>query len=295
MAVACVTRRYPLSSGCARLANHQWVHRAAGAGRGDVWAHVPGGQVLASLDDYIGRAAFFVGDLDRKITTLCRRIIRPGDTALDIGANIGLVTLLMSRLVGGAGRVHAFDPNPRMQTALSMMIERNGLANVSLHPFALGAEAGELELCIPQGNAGSASLVRRYEHLGFERCMVPVRTLSSVLDAAGVDKIRMIKIDVEGFEAEVLRGAESLLSRRVPDAVLFEFNVSTASSLREEPLFRLLDESGYGFFAIPASLFKTRVLRFDHRHGGALPGHDLLAAPRGPRYEELAVRLGATG
>jgi hypothetical protein len=71
MAVACVTRRYPLSSGCARLANHQWVHRAAGAGRGDVWAHVPGGQVLASLDDYIGRAAFFVGDLDRKITTLC--------------------------------------------------------------------------------------------------------------------------------------------------------------------------------------------------------------------------------
>ena len=120
-----------------------------------------GGTLLAPLDDYVGRAAYYVGDLDRKITWLCGQIVQPGDTVLDVGANIGLVTLWLSHLVGPQGRVHAFEPQPDLQDLLQQTLERNDTKNVSLHRFALGSQPGEMELCIPDGNASRPSLVRK--------------------------------------------------------------------------------------------------------------------------------------
>jgi len=293
-AVAAVTRRYPLVSGCGTLSNSMLLHRLAGPGSGTVWARVPGGEVLASLNDYVGRAAFYAGDLDKKISRLCRRIVRPGDTVLDIGANIGMVTLLLSRLVGPAGRVHSFEPNPRMQQAVTAMVQRNGLANVTLHPVALGSEDGELELRIPYGNIGAASLIRTFEGSSqLERCQVPVRTLSGIVEASGIKAIRLIKIDVEGFESEVFRGAEDLLARQVPDAILFELDARTTSSWAREPLVELLAAHGYGFLAIPRSMFRATVQRVELGTTMDLPGHDVLAAPMGRRYDELAISLGA--
>lgn len=292
-AVACLTRLYPLASGCANLANHGWVQRLAGSPSGRSWARVPGGEVLASLDDYVGRAAFYVGDLDRKLTMVCRRLLRPGDTVLDIGANIGLVSLLASRLVGPQGRVHAFEPNPKMQDALTQMIQRNALGNVALHRFALGEQDGELELTIPQGNAGAASLVRTYGNLPSEHCKVPVHRLDDVLERVGLDAMRLVKIDVEGFEPEVFRGAPRLLSNQRADAILFEFNERGGGQPAEQPIFQLLMDAGYRFLAIPKSLFGVHARRFDVAGGEALPGHDVVACPAGERYEDIAARLGA--
>ena len=69
--------------------------------------------VLTPLDDYTGRSTYFVGDIDPTISKLCRMLLRPGDVAFDIGANIGVVTTLMARLVGATGRVR-----PSSQTRL---------------------------------------------------------------------------------------------------------------------------------------------------------------------------------
>ena len=87
------------------------------------------------LDDFAGRAAYYVGDLDRKLTGIMRRIVRPGDRVLDIGANLGIVTLPMAMAVGERGAVHAFEPNPVMQEHLERSLRRNGLNNVRLHPW----------------------------------------------------------------------------------------------------------------------------------------------------------------
>ena len=96
---AAVTRCYPFFSGCGSLANSGFIKLMSGAQGGKVWCRVPGGEVLADLDDYVGRSAFFVGDLDRKISWICKQIVREGDTVLDIGANIGMVAILLRVMV----------------------------------------------------------------------------------------------------------------------------------------------------------------------------------------------------
>jgi FkbM family methyltransferase len=174
------------------------------------------------------------------------------------------------------------------------MVEHNQLENVALHPIALGATESELELRIPRGNAGGASLVRSLHTADFDRCVVPVRTLSSIAATSGIEQVRLIKIDVEGFEPEVFQGSQDLLSRQVPDAILFELNLRTTSTLKEEPVIKLLAKSGYRFLAIPKALFRTRVQPFDVDATNELPGHDVLAIARDQRHDEICARVGAT-
>lgn len=139
--IARITRAYPLYSGCGSLANSSFFKWLSGFSTDQSWSRVPGGEVLASLDDYVGRAAFFFGNLDRKITWICARIVRPGDTVLDIGANIGIVSVWLSTLVGASGMVHAFEPSPKLQRVLRDTLIHNQLSNVLLHPVAF-REAG---------------------------------------------------------------------------------------------------------------------------------------------------------
>ena len=102
--LATLLRRYPLYSGAGTLANSKLVATLAGTSHESVWCPTSGGDVLAPLHDYVGRAAYYCGDLDPKISWVCKKLVNPGDTVCDIGANIGIVTLLLSRLVGNAGK-----------------------------------------------------------------------------------------------------------------------------------------------------------------------------------------------
>ena len=285
--VSAVTRRYPFYSGCGSLANHRLIDLLAGASSDMPWASVPGGEVLAPLNDYVGRAAFYVGDLDRKLSWICRKLIRPGDTVLDIGANIGIVTVLMARLAGQDGRVHSFEPNPRLVQRLHQVVERNCLSNVTVHPIALGRQAGILELHIPADNAGAGSLVRNRSRDNCEIVQVSVKALSSVMNA---QPVRLIKIDVEGFEMDVFHGADALL-RAQPGAILFELNESIDAPPREVPLIKLLLEYGYTFVTIPKSLIRMRLEPFDPTIADRLIGHDFLAVARGHQYRDIRKQL----
>ena len=223
------------------------------------WCRVPGGEVLADLNDYIGRSAYFVGELDRKITWICKQIVREGDTVLDIGANIGMVTVLLSDLVGKNGHVHSFEPNPSLLDGLRQTVSRNKITNVTLHPVALGSKPGTLELMVPSHNKGAGSLVR---YKGQENCAainVPVVTLDEICKNEQISSIRLIKIDVEGFETEVFLGAQQLLSTIQPDAILFELNWRTERQFNEEALIKLLHGHGYDFFDIPKSIFRMKL------------------------------------
>ena len=181
-----------------------------------------GNYVLAPLDDYMGRAIYYSGDLDRKITWVCSRLVRPGDTVLDIGANLGLVTLILSSLVGETGQVHAFEPIPALQENIVRSAEKNGVSNITVHRMALGNETRMQELSVPPGHAGRASFVSERQNAQDTKIAVPVERLSTVLARESIGAIRLIKIDVEGFEAEVLRGAIECFSKTPPDAIVFE-------------------------------------------------------------------------
>ena len=199
--LAAISRGYPLFSGGASITNSSWFTSWSGSGHGRrAWARVPGGVVNSALDDYVGRACFYVGDLDPKLTWVCKRLIGAGDTVVDIGANIGLMSVLFAKFVGAKGVVHAFEPNPLLQDVLVETFERNRATSVRLHRMALGEEPGVLELCAPSDNAGQGSLVFHKNRADSRRYTVPVRTLSDVLGEAKTQKVRLIKIDFEGFE-----------------------------------------------------------------------------------------------
>jgi FkbM family methyltransferase len=292
--VASLTRLYPFYSGCGTFANKPFIQKIAGTSNDCVWSKVPGGEILAPLNDYVGRAAFYVGDLDRKITWICEQVVRPGDTVLDIGANIGMVTLWLSTLVGKSGKVHAFEPNPELQKILAEMLNYNQVSNVRLHPVALGAEQSSLELRIPKVNAGAASLIRNRDLMDCDAVTVPVRTLSEIVNEEGIKSIRLIKIDVEGFEPEVFKGGQEVLSKIRPEAILFELNEKLEGSVRDQPVIKLLSDFGYGFFSVPRCLFKMHLECFDPNTSTVLNGNDFLAAPKGECYENIAKLVNAS-
>lgn len=292
--VANLTRLYPFYSGCGTFVNKPFIQKLAGISSDCAWSHVSGGEVLAPLNDYIGRAAFYVGDLDRKITWVCGQIVRPGDTVLDIGANIGMVTLWLSELVGKSGKVHAFEPNPELLKLIEETLNHNQVSNVCLHPVALGAKPDSLELRIPKVNAGAASLIRNRDLIDCDVLKVPVRPLSEIVDEEGIKSIRLIKIDVEGFEAEVFKGGQEVLSKIRPEAILFELNEKLEGSVRDQPVIKILSDLGYGFFSIPRCFFRMRLEYFDPNVSDTLNGHDLLAVPKGECYENIAKLVNAS-
>ncbi|ODS24703.1 hypothetical protein AB835_02185 [Candidatus Endobugula sertula] len=283
-----ITRRYPFYSGCASVANSTLVRVIGGRESGSVWSKVSGGEVLADLDDYVGRAAFFMGDLDRKITWISRQIIREGDTVFDIGANIGIVTVTLSDLVGSTGVVHSFEPNPLLAKQLLETIEHNQSTNIKLHPVALGAKKDTLELVVPKGNRGAASLVRNAVGDHCDKVEVQVAVLDELCQQEQIQAVRLVKIDVEGYEADVLAGASQLLSTIQPDAILFELNERTSDQLLEEPVMQLLQGHGYGFFIIPKNIMRMKLYPLNENIHRDDVGHDFLAVPKGEKFNEIA-------
>ena len=289
VAVASVTRRYPLLSGCASIANSPWLMKVAPPnGSERVWAAVPGGEVYVSLDDFVGRSAYFFGDLDPKLTWICKRLVGRGDTVLDIGANLGVMTTLLSRLVGPTGQVHAFEPNPVLQAALDQTLARNKAANVKLHRLALGSKDGTLELCVPPGNAGQGSFIYHRDHADATRFEVPVRRLSSVLEDEKVAAIKLVKIDVEGFEADVLLGAEEFFQRVRPAAILFEMNDRVSRESSHPPVIQVLERLGYAFLAVPRRLLRMGLRVYRPGDATGVAGHDVVALPAGAEFERLS-------
>lgn len=283
-----ITQFYPFYSGCGSFANSTLLKKLSGYDESSYWTKVKGGFIFASLTDYVGRAAFFVGDLDRKITWICERIVRDGDIVLDIGANIGLITVLMSDLVGKNGHVHSFEPNPNLVQQLNETKQKNGIDNLKIHPFALGANQETLELIVPKGNKGAASLLRNSEiENNCETFKVSVKTLDSIIHEENIDSIRLIKIDVEGFEKLVFDGAEFLLETIRPDAILFELNEFTGNNVLNDPIFNLFKNYNYEFFTIPKSILQMKLKKIDSVINPQDVGHDFLACPK-EKTEEIS-------
>jgi FkbM family methyltransferase len=289
--VAKLLRHYPLYSGAGTLANSQLVTRIAGTSHESAWCPTAGGEVLAPLHDYIGRAAYYCGDLDPKVTWICRRLVMPGDTAVDIGANIGLVTMLLSRLVGDAGNVFAFEPNPPSFKALSAAVARNRATNVELQRCALGSQSEERDLSIPTENAGAASLSPAASTNRGSTTRVSVRTLDEFVAERGISRIQFMKIDVEGFESEVLRGGKRALESIHPEAILFEMNERFTEPMIKHPVFDILAGLEYSFFSLPKAIWRIRAHAFDPRHTTKIPGHDVIAIAAGERLKSAAARL----
>lgn len=158
------------------------------------------------------------------------RHVRSGSTALDVGAHIGSITVPMARLVGPAGRVYAFEPQRRIYRELVHNLRLNELAQAVPLRYAVGAESAIIEMDPVTAHDGRVAVGK-----GGDRA--ELRTL----DSFGFTDVSLIKIDVEGFELEVLRGAEALIERERPILIL-EIREEDAA---RDAAFRKLGELGY--------------------------------------------------
>ena len=130
--------------------------------------------------------------------------LRPGDLVIDAGANIGSLALLAARIVGPGGHVTAFEPHPRIFGFLLGNIKLNGFGWIEARQMALGREAGEARM--------TDSLYDDQNRISADgSVLVPSARLDAVID--GTEPIALLKVDVEGLEWDVLRGAEGLLGR----------------------------------------------------------------------------------
>lgn len=153
-------------------------------------------------------------------TLLTQRLILPGDTVVDIGANIGYYTLQFARLVGEKGRVYAFEPDPRNFALLEQNVWQNGYKNVTLVRAAVTERSGVSQLHINTENRGDHRL---YEsEPGRHSIEVETVSLDEYL-GPGNESLSLVKIDVQGAEAGVLGGMKRLVAENRVGRVITEF------------------------------------------------------------------------
>lgn len=206
---------------------------------------------------------------------LLERLLRPGMTVFDVGANHGLFSLEAAHLIGPSGRVHAFEPAPSTRDLLRRNLEGNDATRVvRIVPSAVGGAPGTARLRIHRDLSGlntlaGSDIVWNHQRLRADDLVdVPVTTLDDHAEAERIERIDFLKIDVEGFELAVLRGASRLLSEQRVGWIMVEVGDVTCANARVDPadIPRLLDEHGYLLHAItPEGTLGARVRAFpDH-------------------------------
>lgn len=195
-----------------------------------VEVRTPGGTMIVDTRDSIGRVLAIAGEWEPHVTQAFRRRLAPGDVCVDVGAHVGYYTLLASKLVGRHGHVYAFEPSPRTFPQLEANLARNEAANVTAVNVAAGAGEGSAVLYeAPSHSSGASSLSAQMlesPDVGRAEDYAPVQVRVGAVDALvpreAFGRVRLIKVDVEGYEVEALGGIEGLLAEGAPVSLIVE-------------------------------------------------------------------------
>jgi FkbM family methyltransferase len=193
------------------LRNRRTVRVLGGLGAGGRIRYVPGDTLLSAV----------VGRWEPWAQRAMRRLVRRGDTCWDVGANAGTHALALSRLVGPSGSVFAVEPHPRSFALLCENVRLNRARNVTALRLAAGSVDGAATLRSPLGTPGSRLLASLRRETGDESVEVVTRRLDDLREEGALAPPRFVKVDVEGFDAEVLEGMSETL-RAFRPALLVE-------------------------------------------------------------------------
>lgn len=218
---------------------------------------------------------YYSGEYEPATFAFLRDRLRPGNTALDVGAHIGLFSVLMARLVAPAGRVISFEPTPSTRRVLAETVRLNGCGEyVQIRAEAMSAVSGSAPFrssMVPGCN--SNSLVGASDEHG--AIQVPTISLDELVDRERLS-VSLIKIDVEGAELHVLRGAARTLAQQRPavSLALHPLGIRAAGGSLNE-IWQLLAECRLGVFhqgsAVAPDWFLSQSGLFDVQ---LLPAHN---------------------
>jgi len=211
---------------------------------GERTAEVFGYNISVDLSDYIQRS-IYLNAFEPRESALVRDYLKPGMTFVDVGANVGYFTLMAASLVGVRGAVVAFEPSPYAFDRLARTIEGNQLPQVRAIQAALSDTSGTLQIYVPKlpGNHTPTMVAND----GGDPIDVATHRLDECLVDLGIDRVDLMKIDVEGFEPNVLRGAKSYLEHGKINAILCEFNRLWLEANKSSPAQLYDDITSYGY------------------------------------------------
>jgi FkbM family methyltransferase len=217
-----------------------------------------GGKVFLHYREDIGLVVFMGGAFEAAESAAAVKYARPGTVAVDVGANVGMFTIPLALAVGQRGAVLAIEPSPDNVERLKSNVELNELDNVIIRPLAVADRPGELHLHLAADPAfHSTTTVAEARAVG-ETVVVRAETLDVLWEEAGSPLVSLVKVDTEGGELAVLRGAERLFERCRPlllveaksdERILDEWLVPRGYSRTRPPGFAVGN-----FLCVPAGL-----------------------------------------
>ena len=193
-----------------------------------------------------GKRVLREGNYEADLTSVFGKLLQPGQTFVDVGANEGWFSMLAAKSVGVSGRVLACEPQERLWPVITKNIFLNSFANVQLLPFAVSEQPGEAVINLyPSVNTGSSNISttkRRWETQQRIK-LLPLTDLLTSLQGRDVD---LMKVDVEGFEHKVLLSAGKHLGSTIKRLVV-ELHPAQLEALgsSEADVTRLLESRGY--------------------------------------------------
>ncbi len=201
-------------------------------------------------------------DSEEPDLAMVKRLVKSGDLVVDIGANIGVYTSRLSKLVGTAGTVISIEPIPPTYDVLQNTVSRLGFGNCVLVNAALAAATGSAVMEVPIGSSGSENLYRAHivntpsgENLAHYK--VRVETLDNLLRGEE-RRVSFIKVDVEGAELGLLQGSHETIKRSKPIWLIEVNDDPDIESNSGNKVFRLLEGAGYKAFWYDGKELRSR-------------------------------------
>jgi FkbM family methyltransferase len=198
-----------------------------------------GGTVVVGWDEVVGRHILRDGSFEPAELAAALACVGPGDTVIDVGANIGLFTVPLALAAGSGGSVVAIEPLPNNVRRLRANLSRNGLDAVRVVEAAVGKADGRATLHTA-GDPAFGSLREIVKHTRSGDLDVELRSLDSLWGELGRPAVALVKIDVEGAELDVLDGAQDLLTAARPALLVEADPGAAADAVRAK-----LDLAGY--------------------------------------------------
>ena len=243
--------------------NRRWE----GAPQRVIRGKLHGYRMRLGLSEWSERQTYFLGRyFDLGTQHFLMQALGEGDTLIDVGGNIGMITLLGARLVGAEGKVVTFEPNPDAANRIQETLTENGIANVLLHRVGLSDQAGEFTLSVITAHTGMGTLAEVEEaHKSLVTAKHAVRVVrgDEVIGSNPLPGAVTMKMDIEGFEVRALRGMVETLRRYRPAIIteVSEHHLRRAGASSGE-MFDLLRGEGYRGYLLTSG---RRALGLRHR------------------------------
>ncbi|HSG48972.1 MAG TPA: FkbM family methyltransferase [Longimicrobiales bacterium] len=188
------------------------------------------------------RLLFMPDKWDRREREILARHARPGTVFLDVGCNFGGYTWWLLHLLGRECTVVALEPDPELYARLGFNLATNGWDNVTVLPYAAGERDGTAVLHIHRENRGENTLLPEGESAESDAVEVPLRTLATVVAEAGLPRVDILKVDIEGLEPPVIR---AFFAQAAPEMLPRVILCERKDTPEHDALERFIVERGY--------------------------------------------------